>query len=133
VTAPDNRRRELLTQLGPIFRFAVTMPAELRDSVVQGGLEAERTIGPLRGNDDALCRGGMAEMQVAMDAMKRAGKEPEAVSVPGMPGKTVLLTSGNQYKPQFRGAAEWQPKRAALRSDLPTIAASLLTPSPAKP
>lgn len=132
-TAPSNRQNEVVTQLRPLFLFARTLPSEEREIPIRSGIQAERVIAPLRGNDDALCRGGMAEMQVAMDAMARSGKEPEAVTVPGVPGKTVLLSGGSQYKPEFVDPADWKPKRDALRNGFPDLMAALLTPVPATP
>lgn len=132
-TAPENRTQETLTQFGPLFSSAHAMPQQMRDDIVRSNLQAEAVLAPLRGSDDALCRGGMAEMLGSLQAMAASGKEPQVTHVAGLPGKTISVPSSAHHKPQFRDEAEWKPMRDAKRADLPAIAASLLAPPLVKP
>jgi hypothetical protein len=132
-SAPNNRSQETLTQFRPIFLFGQAMPAEQREIAARSALQLERTIAPLRENDDALCRGGADETFETMQALKNSGKMPEGKSMPGYYGKTILVPSNGQYKPKFAAPADWKPRRDELRrNNLPAIAAALLAPKETK-
>jgi hypothetical protein len=50
----------------------------------------------------------MNEMETAL---KRVDKLPDAVQVPGVPGKTVMLPVPEGYRPKFTAPSVWRLKR----------------------
>ena len=130
-TAPSNRTQETLNQLRPIFLYGQGLPDETRQRLIAGVLNLERVVAPLRENDDALCRGGMAETLDALQAMEKAGKKPEARTVPGYYGKTVDVPVDGSYRPQFIPTSAWHPRRDQARETLQEVITNVLTPAAA--
>lgn len=126
-TAPTNRQNETLAQMRPIFAFGQTQTV-LALLALDAATRNEKLIAPVRENDDALCRGGMAEMHAAMTAMGKSGKTPEARTVPGIYGKVIDVQAPNSYQPKFLAESVWHPRREEARKSLNEMLIRLVTP-----
>lgn len=129
-SAPNNRSQETLDHLRPMFLFGRTMTQQEKDTAIGWALQMERTMEPLRENDDALCRGGAADIAEALAAMEKTGQKPEETSIPGVPGRTVLVPITG-IKAKFQEPANWLPRRDEVRKNLPDVAKAILENSEA--
>src|SRR5262245_25089475 len=67
VSAPGHRRLQFLTTYQPIFLSLKALSVEEKSKIIRLSLETERRTRYFRKGDDFLCRGGMDEMNAAIE------------------------------------------------------------------
>ncbi|HEX3363486.1 hypothetical protein [Phenylobacterium sp.] len=132
-TAPAHKFQLAMTNWPMIFRYGQSLPPQDQEVVKQVALKLEWATAPVRANDPALCRGGLAEMQANLQAGAKPQEVPADPSRPPgvyLPGKNYAIPHIVDYKPEYLAEALWKPIVEARRAKLPeTFASWLKAPS----
>jgi len=126
VSAPEHRRDQLLTGFPNVRKSIPTLSDEDMDTTLKTAIKIEGLTAPRRGDDDFLCRGGLAEMQAALTKYGNDATR-EVPTPPGGIGKTMLVKNDPDFKPEFLGKEVWSPKQAELRAEMPDILNNLVS------
>jgi hypothetical protein len=131
-TAPEHKLALSIKNWPVIFRYGQSLPPKDQEIVKQVALKIEWATAPVRANDPALCRGGMAEMQANLAAGAKPREVPTLTAPNTLPGKSYAVPHVVDYKPEYLPQAVWKPIADARRARLPeTFASWLRAPSPA--
>jgi hypothetical protein len=133
-TAPAHKLQLAMTNWSMIFRYGQSLPSQDQEVVKQVALKLEWATAPVRANDPALCRGGLAEMQANLQAGAKPQEVPADPSRPPgvyLPGKNYAIPHIVDYKPEYLAEALWKPTVDARRARLPETFTSLLKAPPA--
>lgn len=120
-SAPANREAEMRSQFKDVLRYGRDLNAEKRQLVIDFALRLERQFGPLRKNDEPLCRGGNEEARTVLNRIKDIPKNPEEIHAPRVPGKTYVIEAEGEYHPEFNPPEDWKLAREAARIMLPVL------------
>jgi hypothetical protein len=132
-TAPGHHLDQLLIQHRPVWAYGKALPEADRATVIKVALAVERATASIRGPDDVLCGGGLAEIRQGL-AANGGGPPPSAVDAPGAVGKSYKAPDAPGYRPQFRDQTLWRPQQSAARAKMPALLNSLMkTAAPAAP
>ncbi|MBN9553259.1 MAG: hypothetical protein J0H61_01070 [Alphaproteobacteria bacterium] len=107
-TAPAHRLDQMREQLAPIFQDVQTLSKDEKVVLVMGVAAMEHLTAPRREpHDDAVCRGGMAEIQAGLAANNVSPPE----QLPNRIGRTVTVTAPPEWKPSFRSDEDYKPEQ----------------------
>lgn len=122
VSAPERHLQTLFKTFGYVLSFAASLSDADVDMVVKAALRMEHLTAPWRGNDDFLCRGGVAELQSGV----QKGTVREVPTPPGSVGKTMEVTPDPAYQPEFVDRDIWKPKQDQIRATMPATLAKVV-------
>jgi hypothetical protein len=125
VSAPAHRRDQLLTMYPQIWQHIASLPEQRSTVLVKTALGMERSIAPLRADDDFLCRDGLDEMK---ELLARNGDKPlpQVPTPPGQIGITKAVPTNPDYKPKFLPKEIWAPKQDEARAAMPRQLAQIV-------
>ena len=125
-TAPAHRRDQLFQARASTLGFLRTLPMNTKMKVVDIAVALEHKTAPLRGDDDLVCRDGLAQMKAGIEH----GKQSEPAPVPGMVGRTVLVEPPAGWKPVEIPASISLPLQDEIRKNLRAELTKLVTAEP---
>ena len=125
-TAPAHRLDQLFQVRAATLAFLKALPTDLKIKVVDIAIALERKTAPLRGDDDLVCRDGLAQMKAGLSQ----GKQREAPSAPGTYGRTVLVEPPADWKPGRVPASVYLPLQSEARKGMRADMIKLVTASP---
>jgi hypothetical protein len=125
-TASGHRMDQLATS--PVWGFAHTIDDAQREKMLDYVVKLESLTASKRGNDQALCQGGMLDIMQSLLAMAKQGKAPQEVPTPpGQIGRTYELSPAGG-ETQFLDPKIWQPEQEKLRAGMRARLEDLLKP-----
>jgi hypothetical protein len=120
-TAPGHRADQVFFENRSVLRYLMTLPVPERMLVGTASLHIESATAALRQNDTVLCSDGLAEFKAAMAA------DAQHIPAPaGAVGKSYVYVPPG-YQPGFVAPAQWQPKQAQARANLPDFLTHFLS------
>lgn len=126
-TAPAHRLDQLFQARASTLGFLRALPVDTKTKIVEIAMALERKTAPLRGDDDLVCRDGLAQMKAGLTE----GRQTEAASAPGTVGRTVLVDPPVNWKPSEVPATVYRPlqdqARQELRGDMIKLVAAVPT------
>ena len=134
-SAPGHHLDQIAFGFAPILRYAGGLPPADRARIVQVAVAVEQGTASVRGPDDVLCGGGMAEIKAGLAAQGNKPM-PQVPNAPGTFGKTYVVPTAPGYKTEFRDPSVWEPKQAEARAQMSANLIQLLdkaAPSPTSP
>jgi hypothetical protein len=104
-------------QIGEAGRYAHGLTEAERTQLMADAFKTLMATFPVRENDVWLCALGRAQIGKYLEKHPAVGQKPvselEAKTVPGMPGKTVVLGADPSILPDFVPYSDWQAQRRA--------------------
>lgn len=123
VSAPANRRMQLLTDYGPALRFLKGRPASVKSTAVDVAIFLEKNTASVRKDDDLICRAGMAQIMAGLER----GAQQELPKQPGMLGKAAIaVTPPPDWVPKFASPEVYKPKQDEFRALMPELLRKLI-------
>jgi hypothetical protein len=113
-SAPGHRLDQVLEMDVPILKFLKARPRKLKDKLIAGAINYEKFTGPLRQDDDVMCRGGLHEI---MAGLEHATTHEEPTTT-GQAGQSIAVQAPPDYAPQFLAPKAYQPLQVKARSML---------------
>lgn len=124
VSAPENRKNQLLTVFPRVVQFMRAIPATELEGLVNIAIKMEVNTASMRVDDDFLCRDGLAAMQAGIAKFGDKATR-EVPTPPGGVGTTKEIMADPDYKPEFLPKDVWEPKQKEMRAGMLAILAKL--------
>ena len=111
-SAPGRHIDQLRARLGTVLEFTRRQPSAVRLDIVARAIALEGQTAPIRDDDEMICRGGLAELQAALE---RGQQRPGQL---GMLGKSTTVTPPPDWTPKFVTPDIYRPMQAKARSGM---------------
>jgi hypothetical protein len=119
-SAPANRVLQLRRARQDTLLYLKQQPDAVQNVAIDMALALEKKTAPLRGEDDLVCRGGVAEFQATAErGAETPGPDTRA-------GPTVAVRPPADWTPAFVGPAVYEPLQARARAGMPAALVRLI-------
>jgi hypothetical protein len=119
-------------QIGAVRLYVYALPESDRTALMGEAFKAMLATFPMRENDFWLCSLGSAQIGKYLEKHPEVGQMPvsglEGKTIPGTPGKTVVLGNDPSILPDFVPYSDWQSRRRA-RIDATTSVLGIKPPA----
>ncbi|MGE3622433.1 MAG: hypothetical protein AB7H77_00985 [Bdellovibrionales bacterium] len=125
-SAPSHHINTIFTNYRGQLQYISQLPDHKRDRLARTAMAMEQKLAPMRGDDDYMCRFGLAEIN---HGLEKYGEGKDVPDSQGHIGRTKEIPTDPDFRPQFLPREKWEVKQAEARTHFPELLAALAHPA----